>query len=210
MPNENSTAVRDLTRTDGYNGFFKMGIYEFQHRQFSDTYSPVIKREVFERGNAVAVLPYDPETDTVLLIRQFLIGAHLAGVDNCPFQVIAGMVEAGESGIDVARREALEEAGCDIGQVVAAHTFLPSPGGSSERIETFVAEARDLKGGQFGLVEENEDIQAIVVSADEAIAMLDCGEIEAGPAVVLLSYFARHHTTIRTKWLADAVMKAQE
>ena len=163
--------------------------------------SPTLTREVFERGTAAAVLPYDHDRDEVLLIRQFLIGAHLAGVDNRPLQVIAGMVEAGEGSLDVARREALEEAGCNIGIVEPAQAFLPSPGGTSERIETFVAQA-DLSnaGGIFGLVEEHEDIMAEVMSAREAIRRLDAGEIESGPAVVVLSWFARHHQRIREEW----------
>ncbi len=199
---ENETKVEILEHKDGYAGFYRVAVLKLQHETFTGTMSPVLTREVFERGNAAAVLPYDPKADTVLLIRQFLVGAHLAGRPNRPLQVIAGMVDPGESGLDVARREAMEEAGCKIGRVEQAHSFLPSPGGSSERLETFVGEA-DLTaaGGQFGLEEENEDIYAEVYAADEAIALLDQGMIEAGPAVVLLSYFARHHERIRSIWL---------
>ncbi|WP_176556377.1 NUDIX domain-containing protein [Rubellimicrobium rubrum] len=202
MMSENETEVEIIERRSGHDGFFRVGILTLKHRTFDGIMSPVLTREVFERGNAAAVLPYDPRSDSVLLIRQLLIGAHLAGRPNRPLQVIAGMVEAGETGQDVAAREAVEEAGCEIGRIERAHAFLPSPGGSSEFVETFVAEA-DLSsaGGRFGLAEEHEDIRAEVLPAAAAIACLDEGEIEAGPAVVLLAYFARNHDRIRRSWL---------
>jgi ADP-ribose pyrophosphatase len=203
MPDDKKTTeVINLKLVGGYKGFFKLNVYDFQHLKMDGTLSPVLTREVFERGCAVGVLPYDPERDEVLLIRQFLIGAHIAGVNNCPLQVVAGMVEPGESSQDVAQREAVEEAGCEIGQVRKALRFQPSPGGSSEVVDTFVAEA-DLAnaGGRFGLESENEDIEAIVMSAEKAIELLESGEITAGPAVVVLSWFARHRPELRNEWL---------
>lgn len=190
--------VDGLFRDDGWRGFFRISIYRFRHRLLSGEMGPELRREVFERGNAVAVLPYDPVRDEVLMIRQFLIGAHLAGSVNRPLQVIAGMVEPGETPAEVARREAVEEAGCHVDALIPAQAFLPSPGGSSERIETFLA-LTDLTGagGRFGLASEDEDIEAVVLPASEAIRRLDVGEIEAGPAVVLMSWFARRHADLR-------------
>jgi ADP-ribose pyrophosphatase len=161
----------------------------------------VMVREIFERGNAAAVLPYDPRRDEVLLIRQFLPGAYFGGRSPRPLQIVAGMVEEGESEEDVARREAIEEAGCTIGRLERAHAFLPSPGGSSERVVVFCAEA-DLSnaGGVHGLAEEHEDIQVEVYSAQEAIQLLDDGKIEAGPAVVALSWLARHRERLLREW----------
>lgn len=199
------TPVLQMDREDAFRGFFRIGRFTISVEKFDGTPSEPVVREVFERGKAAAVLPYDPETDRVLLIRQFLIGAELAGIANRPLQVVAGMIEPGETGMDVARREASEEANCEVEWVRPAQAFLPSPGGSSERIETFVAKA-DLSGdlgitGVFGLEEEREDIQAEIITADEAIRMLDAGEIEAGPAVVLLQWFARHREALRKDWL---------
>ncbi|MCE6957914.1 NUDIX domain-containing protein [Cereibacter sphaeroides] len=204
MSSLDHATVMDLNRRDGWNGFFRVGVYRFQHELLSGEMGPALQREVFERGHAAAVLPWDPVRDEVLLIRQFLIGAHLAGLANRPLQVVAGMIETGESGAEVARREAVEEAGCTIGELIPAQPFLSSPGGSSERIETFLA-VTDLTdaGGRFGLAEENEDIEAVVMPADEAIARLDAGEIEAAPAVVLLSWFARHHDRLKALYARD-------
>ena len=213
MNNNDSNITADtignvqMTKLDikpGYNGFFKIRVAELEHAKFDGTSTGPYVREIFERGNAVAILPYDPVTDKVLLIRQFLIGAMMAKRPNRPLQVIAGMVEEGESFEDVAHREAVEEAGVAFKHIELAQGFLPSPGGSSEYIQTFVGHA-DLSnaGGNFGLDDENEDSQADVVDADEAIAMLSRGEIEAGPAVVVLLWFALNRDRLRTEWLAS-------
>jgi ADP-ribose pyrophosphatase len=202
MAGEDDCKVEAIEAKVGYKGFFRIGVHTLRHERFDGTMSPELTREVFERGNAVAVLPYDPVRDTVLLIRQFRPGAWAAGRPARPLQAIAGMVDkANEDSAEVARREAGEEAGLTIGDVIPAQAFLPSPGGSSERIETFLARA-DLSdaGGIHGLAEESEDIKVEVMSVEEALSRLDRGEIEAGPAVVLLLWFARHHDRFRRAW----------
>jgi ADP-ribose pyrophosphatase len=193
-----------LETSVGYSGFFRLDVHRLRHRRFDGRMSEVITREVLERGNAVAVLPYDPRRDEVLLIRQFLPGSYFGGHPPRPLQIIAGMVGVGESEEDVARREAVEEAGCRIGRLERAHAFLPTPGGSSERVVVFCAEA-DLSsaGGVHGLAEEHEDIRVEVIPAGQAIRFLDESIIEAGPAVVGLAWFARHHDRIRREWLAS-------
>lgn len=184
-----------------YDGFFKITVHTLRHRRFDGRMGPTIKRELLERGRSVCVLPYDPRSDRVLLIRQFLIGSLVAGLAPRPLQVVAGIVDAGESEETAARREAQEEAGCALQRMVRAQAFLPSPGGSSERVTAFCGEA-DLTaaGGLFGVAAENEDIRAEVLRADQAIARLDDGSIESGPAVVILSWFARHRDALRRAW----------
>ena len=151
--------VEVLETSVGYSGFFRLDLHRLRHRRFDGRMSAVIAREVLERGNAVAVLPYDPRRDEVLLIRQFLPGAYFGGHPPRPLQIIAGMVGVGESEEDVARREAVEEAGRRIGRLERAYAFLPTPGGSSERVVVFCAEA-DLSsaGGVHGLAEEHEGV----------------------------------------------------
>ena len=191
----------DSVRT-AYAGFLSVTVRTLRHRRFDGAMSPTLTRELMERGTSVCVLPYDPRADKVLLIRQFLVGALVAGVAPRPLQVVAGMVGRGEGDEAVARREAMEEAGCVLKRVVRAQAFLPSPGGTSERIVAFCGEA-DLTGagGVHGLASENEDIRVEVVDADVAVALLDDGTIEAGPAVVILQWFARHRERLRADWL---------
>ncbi len=185
-----------------YEGFLGITVHTLRHRRFDGAMSPTLTRELMERGTSVCVLPYDPRADRVLLIRQFLLGAFVAGVAPRPLQVVAGGVKPGEGDEDVARREAMEEAGCALKRLARAQAFLPSPGGTSERVVAFCGEA-DLSraSGVHGLASEDEDIKVEVVDADVAIALLDAGAIEAGPAVVILQWFARHRERLRAEWL---------
>lgn len=201
---QETNEVRNLVRTPLHEGFFTLAAHSFQQRQSSGEWSGTITREILERRQAVAVLPYDPVRDEVLLISQVLIGAHLADKPARQLQVIAGMVDDGESADQAALREAREEAGCEILRIVHLQDFLPTPGGSDEEVCVKLAEA-DLEnaGGHFGLASEDEDIHANVMSASAAIDALDRGEIVAGPAVVALLQFARRRDQIRRDWLDD-------
>ncbi len=183
-----------------YDGFFRIEVHALRVRRFDGTMAP-LKRELLERGRSVCILPYDPRTDRVLLIRQFLIGAFTAGCAPRPLQVVAGMVDDNETDEQAVRREALEEAGCAIRRIIAAQAFLPSPGGTSECVTAFCGEA-DLEtaGGLHGVAAEDEDIRVEVVDADVAIELLDTGAIQSGPAVVILSWFARHRDRLRREW----------
>jgi ADP-ribose pyrophosphatase len=155
-PDPDALEVEIIETRTGYQGFFRVDVHRLRHRLFDGGMSEVMVREILERGSAAAVLPYDPRRDEVLLIRQFLPGAFFGGYAPRPLQIIAGMVGQGESEEDVARRESVEEAGCSIGRLERAHAFLPSPGGSSERVVVFCAEA-DLSsaGGVHGLADEH-------------------------------------------------------
>jgi ADP-ribose pyrophosphatase len=176
--------VEVLETPVGYSGFFRLDVQRLRHRRFNGRMSAVITREVLEGGDAVAVLPYDPRRNEVLLIRQFLPGAYFGWP---PASTVADHRWDGRGGGEE-----------------RAHAFLPTPGGSSERVVVFCVEA-DLSsaGGVHGLAEEHEDIRVEVIPADQAIRLLDEGIIEAGPAVVGLAWFARHHERIRREWLAS-------
>jgi ADP-ribose pyrophosphatase len=118
-----------------------------------------IKREVFERGQAAAVLPYDPVRDEVVLIRQFRAGSYVAGRHPWGWEAVAGIIEDGETPADVARREAVEEAAITITDLLPMGTVVLSPGACSETCTSFLGRA-DTKGagGIFGLESENENI----------------------------------------------------
>ena len=97
-----------------YDGFFRMDRYRLRHRKFDGSWTPEVSREIFERGNAVATLLYDPALDTVVMVEQFRLPAYLAGRSAWCMETPAGIVKPGEELAEVARREALEETGCEI------------------------------------------------------------------------------------------------
>jgi len=115
--------------------------------------------------------------------------------DQSPWllEFIAGMVEEGESSEQVVIREAMEEAGITLDQLHFISSYFPSPGGSAETIDLYWATA-DLSnaGGLFGLETEGEDIRSSVHSFDEAMQMLDDGQINNSVTMLLLLWFDRY------------------
>ena len=184
-----------------FQGYFKVGRYFFRHSLFQGGQSPIIRREVFERGHAAAVLPYDPLRDEVVLIRQFRAGSYVAGRHPWGWETVAGIIEEGETPEEVVRRESVEEAGLAIGDVIAMHSVIASPGAMSETCVLFVGRVDTTNaGGVFGLESESEDILVKVVPFTEARAMLDRGEIDNATAVIALQWLALHRDDVRSRW----------
>jgi len=184
-----------------YKGYFRIDRYRLKHRLFAGGWSDVMMRELFERGHAVAVLPYDPLRDTVALVEQFRIGALSAGRRPWVIEIVAGIIEAGERPEDVAGREAQEEAGVALQALEKIHTVLVSPGGASETCAIYCGRA-DLSGagGIHGLAHEHEDIRVLVVSADAALRLLADGAIENATAVIALQWLALNRDRLRRDW----------
>ena len=115
-----------------YQGHFRIDRYRLRHRLHEGGWSAEMSREVFERGHAAAVLPYDPIRDEVVLIEQFRVGAYAAGKSPWLVEIVAGIIDPGETPEEVVRREAREEAGLEVGALERIADYLSSPGGASE------------------------------------------------------------------------------
>lgn len=193
--------VEILEKTTVYDGYFRIDHYRLRHRLHAGGWTAPLEREVFERGHAVAVLPYDPVRDEIVLLEQFRIGAHAAGRQPWLVEIVAGIIEDGETVEDVARRECLEEAGCAIEELEPLYDYLVSPGGTSESVSLFIGRVDAANaGGIYGLAEEHEDIRAFCVPADEALNMLAQGGIGNAVALIALQWLALNKDNLRKKW----------
>jgi len=181
-------AVDILDRKVAYDGFFKMHRLRLRHRLYRGGWSGEMERELFVRGNAVGVLLYDPEHQLIAMIEQFRVGALERESGPWCLEIVAGMVEEGESMEDVARRELQEEAGLEVSDLHFIRSYLPSPGGSSERMTLFCALA-DLRGieGYFGIASEHEDICLRVLPVAEVFAALERGDSVIDNAASIIS-----------------------
>lgn len=152
-----------------YDGFFKLLKYRVKHALFSGGESEAYSRELLERGHAVAVLLHDPVLDQIVLIEQFRVGA-IESDNPWVVELVAGMVEDGESPEDVARREVEEECGADVGDLQFIADFYSSVGGSSETTSLYysVVDASKFEG-VHGLGSENEDIRVVKMNAGEFV-----------------------------------------
>jgi len=181
-----------------YRGFFNLTRIKLRHTLFKGGWSEALDRELFHRGRAVAVIPYDPATDQVVLIEQFRVGA--LSVKETPWllEIVAGAVEDGETPEAVAYREVSEEAGCSLRELIPIAEFFPTPGGCSERITLFcgIIDARGV-GGAHGLEEEQEDILASVVDFSEAMAWVEQGRIDSAVPIIGLQWLALNRDRLR-------------
>lgn len=198
--------VEILDKTVCYDGFFRIERYRLRHRLFSGGWSRELTRELFERGHAAAVLPYDPVLDTVVLVEQFRIGALEAPGNPWLLEIVAGVIDhPDETPEDVARREAVEEANCHIQDIVHICDYFVSPGGTSERISLFCGKVDAAgAGGLHGLAEEAEDIRVVVVPFAEALAQLRAGNINSAAPIIALQWLQLNHEQLRARWGAGA------
>ncbi|WP_417724929.1 NUDIX domain-containing protein [Salipiger sp.] len=192
--------VEILRERPGHEGFFRLRAFDMRHRRFDGAQSPEIGREGFVAYDAALVLPYDPATDHVLLIEQLRYGPILRG-DPRPWvlEPVAGLVDAGEDPETCVLREAVEEAGLTLREVKPMVRVYASPGYSSEFFHCYLglADLSSYEAGVGGLDAEHEDIRSHLLSFDRAMALVDSGEINAGPLAMMLLWLARARAGLR-------------
>jgi ADP-ribose pyrophosphatase len=193
--------VEIIARETLYSGFFSLELYRFRHRLFNGEMSGEVRREIFERGHASVLLPFDPVRDEVVLIEQIRIAAFDTSDSPWLLELVAGMIEDGETVEDVARREAVEEAGLSVGRTKPVLSYLASPGGTSERLSILVGEVDATTAeGIHGLVDENEDIRVHVVSREQAYQWVEEGLIDNAASVIALQWLQLHYEDLRKEW----------
>jgi ADP-ribose pyrophosphatase len=184
-----------------YKGFLRLARYQLRFRLFNGGFSQVVMREVTERRSAAGVLLYDPVLEYVVLIEQFRPGALANPQSPWLMEVPAGVYENGEKPVDVAKRETWEEVGCEILDIYPICEYFVSPGASNEYYSLYCGriDASDV-GGIHGMPEEGEDIQAVVLPADEAFTLLQEGKIKTSPAIISLQWLQLNREWLRQLW----------
>ncbi|MDT8310809.1 MAG: NUDIX domain-containing protein [Methylophaga sp.] len=185
-----------------FKGFFAVKELTVRHTLYQGGWSEPLKREVFHRGQCVAVILYDAVEDSVVIIEQFRVGALQLNDERAwLLEIVAGAIEPGETPEDVARREAIEESGCDIQELIKINQFFTSPGGTSELLHLFCGkiDSRNV-GGFHGVEDENEDIAVAVMPFDEVYQLLNDGKIISAIPIIAIQWLHIHRQQIRQKW----------
>ncbi len=205
--------VKIIEKTTPFQGYFRVDRYKLTHALFEGGWSGEMTREVFERGHAVTVVLYDAHQDKLVLIEQFRPGAFAAlsspwfDGNTSPWliETIAGIIDDGETPEQVARREAMEEAGCEIGDLIPVGRYLSSPGGSSESMFVYLGQVdASNTGGIHGLTEEHEDISVLVEPVETVFQWLDDGRIVNAMTIIALQWFRSRHTDLRERWKSSS------
>lgn len=186
----------------GFERHLRVDVVRFRHRRFDGGWSGERVFDVIRRGEAVAVLLYDPDLDRVVLVEQFRLAALYGGRSPWQLEAVAGLVDTDETPEEVARRETREEANLDpIGPLVPIQKMMPASGSLDEVIWLYCARVDSRgAGGVHGLAEEHEDIRVAVKDFAELEAMLDTGEIESAHTLVMLSWLLRRRARLRRQW----------
>lgn len=193
--------VEIIARETLWSGFFSLILYRFRHRLFNGEMSGEVRREIFERGHAAVLIPYDPKRDEVVLVEQIRIAAFDTSPTPWLLEMVAGIIEPGESVDEVARREALEEAGLTVGRTKPVLSYLASPGGTSERLSIIAGEVDAACAcGIHGLADENEDIRVHVVSREQAYRWVEEGKIDNAATVIALQWLQLHYESLSKEW----------
>lgn len=208
--------VELLDDTTSYQGFFQIRSLTLRHRLFAGAMSEAIKRELFVRHDAVGVLLFDPQLESICLVEQFRIGVYgrqlrcaqpestePSAASRSPWllELVAGLIDKDETPARVVEREAVEEAGVVVQALEPIAEYYSSPGGSSEFLYLFCGKA-DLSevGGIHGLAEESEDIRAHVISCQQAWQLLDQNRINNAHTLIALQWLQRHIGRLKKQW----------
>jgi len=198
-----ATAAGDIVthaRRLPYAQFFAVEEYDLSWRRFDGAHSPTTTRAAFVSGDAVTVLPYDPKRDLVLVVEQIRAGPFARG-DRQSWQIeaIAGRVDPFETPEQAARREAVEEAGLTLTELIPVAQYYPSPGAKTEFLYSYIALTHlpDGCAGVFGLAEEAEDIRGHLISFDRLMALVASGEIANAPLILTALWLQRERARLR-------------
>jgi nudix-type nucleoside diphosphatase (YffH/AdpP family) len=180
--------IRNLRETVLSDETYLLRRLEFEQRRRDGSWQP-LRRELYDHGNAAAILPYDPARGTVLLVRQIRFVTYLNGYEHPLLEVCAGMLDQDDPETAIIR-EAAEELGYRISNPRRVFDAFMSPGCFSERLSFFVAtySAADHIGRGGGLAAEGEDIDVVEMPLDEALGMIGEGRIVDAKTILLLQW----------------------
>jgi len=157
---------------------------------FSNGQWKTLNREAYDRGNGAVILLYNKGSKTVILTRQFRLPTYINGnADGMLIEACAGLLDK-DNAEDCIRRETEEETGYKITHVQKIFEAYMSPGSVTEILYFFIAEySTDMKVNEGGGLEhEQENIEVLELKFDEAMKMIETGEIKDGKTIMLLQY----------------------
>ena len=185
-----SSKFKILNKKNIHNGFFKMNEITLKYKKYDGSWSNEIKRELFGGAQVSAVLPYDPINKKIVLIQQFRPGTISRDSNNYLDEIVAGIIDPGETPKDTAIRECLEETGCKVKNLRSIQGYFPAPGSSESFYHLFLAEviAPD-KEAIRGLENENEDILVKSYTFEQVKEKMEKNEILNGLTLIALQWF---------------------
>jgi ADP-ribose pyrophosphatase len=198
--------VEILATTRVWGGRFPLDQVRFRHRRFDGAMSEARTWELWRRGPAAALLPYDPRTDQVVLIEQFRLPALAAGLEPLIVELPAGLCEPNEDPAETIRREMQEEMGLGADRTVMIGRFILTAGGADETCTVYAGRVTAPSAGPDGIAglggeaAESEDIRSRVWAADAAIEAAFAGRFTNSITALSLFWLAARRDRLRQTW----------
>lgn len=193
--------VEIIAKEPLYKGYTRLDRYRLRHELYAGGLGQEVSREILERGHAAALLLYDPDADKVVMIEQFRPGAYAAGWEPWLLEVVAGIIDPGETPEEVCRREALEEAGVTVTDLFRVQGWLATPGVCTESIELWCGRVDSTRaGGIHGLDHEGEDIRVVVLDRVALRELLDDGALTNATTLIAAQWLLLNHEAVRRRW----------
>lgn len=183
-----SQDVQVISRTRRYQGHFVLDELSLKFKNFNREWVGPVNREQIGRANAAAVLLYDPKQDNVVLVEQLRIGCIQEKTISSPWllELVAGLISLGDTPEETAKREANEEAGVDIQQLIPICEYYNTPGAFTEKTWIYCALVDSTKlGGIFGLEDEHENIQVHVLPFESIFLQLTQNQLLTSASTVI-------------------------
>ena len=179
-----------INKKNLYSGFFNLNKYEFIHQKHDGSWTDIVKREVFSGAHVSALLPYDPLRKEIVLIQQFRAGSLSRYDDGYLYEIVAGIIDINETPLETAKRECLEETGCEVKKITPIQSYFPAPGSSESYYHLYLGEVNSFNGERImGLENENENILVKAFKVEEIRKMLKEKVIKNGLTLIALQWF---------------------
>ena len=179
-----------------YSGFFSLNKYEFVHRKHNGDWTSTVDREIFSGAHVSTLLPYDPIKKEIILIQQFRAGILSRYNEDYLYEIVAGIIDKGETPEETAKRECYEETGCVVKKITPVQAYFPAPGSSESYYHLYLGEVNSFDGERIkGLESENEDILVKSFKVDNVREMLKNKQIKNGLTLIALQWFFLEHYT---------------
>ncbi|MBO1073972.1 NUDIX domain-containing protein [Roseomonas marmotae] len=188
-----------------WDGRFPLQKVRFRYRRFDGSLSGTLTWEMWRRGQAVVILPYDPWTHRIALVEQFRLPVLAAGEDPISREVPAGLLEPHEDPAACGIRELQEEAGLTPDRVEGMGNYLLMHGACDERVHFYAARVHLPEPGEgrtMGLETEHEETRVVILDADEAFAMMARNEIRNACGAICMLWLQLNSPRLRQEWTA--------
>lgn len=184
-----TSKIRNIEKKVLSDNWYTLNKYSYDYQKPTGEWERQ-EREAYDRGNGSTILLYNAAKQSVILTRQFRLPTFVNGnPDGMLIEACAGLLEE-HNAVDCIKKEAEEETGYKIDKVEKIFEAYMSPGSVTEILYFFVAEYSDAmkvsEGG--GLEHEQEDIEVLELSFDDAFSMIASGEIKDAKTIMLLQY----------------------